>query len=102
VTVRNPPTPVTIAFGRRARELRQEREWTLNKGASRTQLAPSTLCRIEQGMDTTLSTAERIAAAYWVPLAVMLSPETCANCHDAPGRGFTCQECGTAGPAVTR
>lgn len=103
MTYRNAPTPVTIAFGRRARELREGREWTLNMGASRAQVAPSTLCRIEQGLDTTLSTAERIAAVYGLPLAaaVLLSPEACANCHDAPLRGFTCQTCGTAGPEVT-
>ena len=101
MTFRKPPTSVTVLFGRRARELREGRGWTQNQGASRTQLAPSTLCRIEQGHDTTLGTAARIARVYGVSLAVLLSPETCSNCHDAPWRGFTCQVCGLAGPEVT-
>lgn len=100
MTYRNDPSPVTASFGRRARELRKEREWSLKEAAALASLTPGTLCRIERGADTTLCTAARVAEAYGVRLAVMLDPDSCPVCHDAPRRGFACQECGTAGPAA--
>lgn len=94
--------PVTVAFGRRARELRQEQGWSLRHTGALVGLNWGTLCKIEQGAGTTLGAADRIASAFGMSLAVMLSPDTCGHCHGAPPRGFTCQECATAGPEVTR
>jgi len=93
-------TPVTAAFGRRARELRLERGWTLREAAVLADVAPSTLYRVEAGEDTTLAVAGRVADAFGVPIAVMFDPDGCPNCHGAPKRGFTCQECGEGGPAL--
>jgi len=94
--------PASVSFGRRARELREEREWTLDQLADQSGVSRSVVLTIEQGDNTTLDTAAKIAKALGVPLAVMLSPETCATCHGAPYRGFICGECGTAGAGVTR
>jgi hypothetical protein len=47
-----------------------------------------------------LLTAEAVATAFGIPLAVMLDPESCPVCHDAPQRGFTCGTCGAKGPEV--
>lgn len=95
------PVPVTVAFGRRVRDLRQEHGWSLRHTGTLCALNWGTLCKIEQGADTTLGSADRIATAFGVPLAVMLSPDSCGHCHGAPGRGFVCSLCGMAGPEVT-
>lgn len=93
--------PVTVAFGRRVRELRQDRGWTLRHTGDLVSLSWATVCKIEQGAGTTLGSADRISAAFGMSLAVMLAPDSCGHCHGAPPRGFTCQECGGAGLAVT-
>jgi DNA-binding XRE family transcriptional regulator len=94
------PASASVVFGRRVRDLRNERGWTLRDAAPRAFLDPATLSRIENGADTTIGTAGRIAAAYGVSLAVLLPWADCAWCLDSPPRGFTCQECGTPGLAV--
>jgi transcriptional regulator with XRE-family HTH domain len=93
-------SPVTVAFGRRVRELRQEHGWTVQKLADVTGLGPSGLWRVESGDNTTLATAGKIADALGVPLASMLDPESCAHCHGAPRRGWICGTCGAAGAEV--
>lgn len=92
--------PVTVAFGLRVRELRAEREWAARYLAEVTGLGLTGLYRLEKGDNTTLATAAKIAEAFGMPLASMLDPGGCANCHGAPRRGFTCQECGTAGAGL--
>jgi transcriptional regulator with XRE-family HTH domain len=94
--------PVTVAFGRRVRELRRECEWSLRHLGGIALLDAATLHRIEAGGGTTLDAADRIASAFGVPLAVMLSPDSCWHCHGAPGRGFICGTCGAAGPEVAQ
>lgn len=101
MTARSDPTPLTRAFGRRARDLRQGRGWTMRHMSGLVSLTAGTLCRIEQGADTTLGAAGRIADAFGMPVAVMLAPDSCEHCHGAPPRGFTCQECDAKGPEVT-
>ena len=68
-------TPLTIAFGLRARALRNERGWSLESMAAHSGVGRATVHRIESGDDTRLSTAERVAAAFGMPLADMLGPE---------------------------
>ncbi len=94
--------PVTVTFGRRVRELRQERGWSLRHTGSLVALNWGTVCKIEQGAGTTLGNADRISAVFGIPLAVMLSPDSCVNCHGAPHRGFICGTCGAAGAGVAR
>jgi transcriptional regulator with XRE-family HTH domain len=100
VTAASDPTPLTAAFGRRVRELRQERGWSLRYTGDLVALNWGTVSKIETGAGTTLSAADRIAGAFGVPLAVMLAPDACANCHGAPHRGFICGTCWEPGPGV--
>jgi transcriptional regulator with XRE-family HTH domain len=95
------PVPVTVAFGRRVRELRQERGWSLRYLAPLVSLDPATLSKIENGSGTTLGAAGRIADAFGLRLAAFLPPVRCAYCLDSPPRGFICPVCGTTGPEVT-
>lgn len=93
---------VTAAFGRRVRDLRTERGWSLRDMGAMVSVDAATLSRIENGAGTTIGTAGRIAALFGLPLVAMLRPVLCGHCFDAPSRGFTCQECGAAGPEVTQ
>jgi transcriptional regulator with XRE-family HTH domain len=68
-------TSLTTAFGRRARDLRNERGWTLEAMAARPGLNISAVRRAERGDDIRLSTAEKVAAAFGKSLAEMLAPE---------------------------
>jgi transcriptional regulator with XRE-family HTH domain len=95
------PVPVTVAFGRRAREFRQDRGWSLRETGTLVGLNWATLSKIENGAGTSLRCADSIALAFGMPLAVMLTPDSCGHCHGSPGQGFTCQLCGAAGPEVT-
>ena len=98
---RGDSTDATAVFARRVRDLRAERGWLLRDLAEASGLGISTLSRIENGRDTSLGAAGMIARGLGVPLAALLPDVACGHCLDAPPRGFTCQECGTAGPAVT-
>jgi transcriptional regulator with XRE-family HTH domain len=101
---RSDPTEVTLAFGRHVRETRTALGWTLEELSARTGMGLGSLSRIENGFNLTLATAGRLAVALGVPLAALLrlASVACGHCQDAPPRGFTCQECDLAGPAVTR
>ena len=94
-------TDVTIAFGRQVHDLRKARGWTLREMGALVRVEPSTLSRIEKGVDTTIGTAGQIAGVLGVQLAALLRPVGCLHCLDAPPRGFTCQSCGATGTAVT-
>lgn len=96
------PSPAAAAFGHRVRELRLERGWGLRHLGSLTFLDKGTLSRIERGADTTLGTAERISGAFGMSLPVMIDPDSCPVCHDAPPRGLICGTCDAKGPEVTR
>jgi transcriptional regulator with XRE-family HTH domain len=102
VSGRREPAPVTVAFGRRVRELRQERGWSLRHAGDLVALNWGTVSKIETGAGTSLENADRISAAFGMPLAVLLSPDSCGHCHGAPWPGFACLECGATGPGVTR
>lgn len=82
-----PAEPVTAAFGRRARELRQERGWSLERMASRPGLNISAVRRAERGGNIRLATAERIADALGVPLAGMLGGGSCGHCRECGAEG---------------
>lgn len=60
-------------FGKRAAAQRAIRGWSLRDLSEACGISFSNLSRIEQGMDTTLSSMQKIAAAFDVPLAQMLS-----------------------------
>ena len=94
-------TGVCAVFGQRVRAARTGRDWTLRELAAEAGVDHTTLSKIENGRGTRFAIAGRIAAAFGVPLAALLPAVACGHCLDAPPRGFTCQECGTAGPAVT-
>jgi transcriptional regulator with XRE-family HTH domain len=98
VSTRGTPDAVTVAFGQRVRSLRLELGWPMRRAGELAGLNSSTLCKIEAGADTTLSAAGRIAGVFGMPLAVLLSPDSCSRCHGAPPRGYICGLCATAGP----
>jgi transcriptional regulator with XRE-family HTH domain len=93
---------VTAVFARRVREYRADRGWHLKHLAAASGLGISTLSRIENGREASLGAAGMIARGFGVPLAALLPDVGCGHCLDAPRRGFTCQECGTPGPAVAQ
>lgn len=93
---------VTAVFGHRVRALRTARDWTLRDLGTASGVTFSTLSRIENGRGTTLASACLIAGALGVPLMALVPDVACGHCLDAPACGFTCQVCGTPGPAVTR
>jgi transcriptional regulator with XRE-family HTH domain len=65
--------PVAVAFGARARELRLERDWTLEATAARAGVGRATLHRVERGDNVRLGTAANVAAAFGMTLAEMLA-----------------------------
>jgi transcriptional regulator with XRE-family HTH domain len=75
VTALASQTPLTVTFGRRARDLRNDRGWSLEAMAARSGVGRATVHRIECGENTTLAKAEKVAAAFGMTLAEMLSPE---------------------------
>ena len=98
---RSEASAVTAALGRRAHDLRTGRGWSLRHFGGLVSVHESTLSKIENGADTTIGTAARIAAGLGVPVAGLLRPFWCLHCLDAPPRGFTCDSCGASGTAVT-
>jgi transcriptional regulator with XRE-family HTH domain len=100
MTAPESPVPLSVAFGRRTRSLRTRRGWSQERLGACPGLTTASVRRIERGENTMLLTAEAVATALGVKLAVMLDPESCPVCHDAPQRGFTCQKCGAKGPEV--
>jgi transcriptional regulator with XRE-family HTH domain len=99
MTPQSDATDAAAVFGRNVRDRRTASGQSLRAMAPLAGLRHAALHRIESGEGTTLATARRIAAALGVPLPVLVS--ACGHCHDAPPRGYACQECGTPGPAVT-
>lgn len=91
---------VPAVFARQVRARRLDRGWLLRDLAAASGAGISTLSRAENGAGITLALADRIARGLGVPLAALLPAVACGRCLDAPPRGFTCQECGTAGPGV--
>jgi transcriptional regulator with XRE-family HTH domain len=75
VTASPNSTPLTVAFGRRTRALRQQRGWSLERMAARPGLCIATVRRVERGDNVRLGTAEKVAAAFGMDLADMLGPE---------------------------
>jgi transcriptional regulator with XRE-family HTH domain len=94
------PASLSVTFGRRVRALRTARGWSQEQLGAEPGLTTASVRRIERGENTMLTTAERIANVFEVPLAVILSPDSCPVCHGSPPPGFTCQTCDLAGPAV--
>lgn len=66
-------SPVAVAFGVRTRALRNERGWSLEAMAARPGLNISAIRRVERGEGTSLAMAARIAAAFGMGLADMLT-----------------------------
>lgn len=95
------PVSVTVAFGRRVRELRQERGWSLRHAGTLVSLNWGTLCKIENGAGTTLGSADRIAGVFGKSLSELVAPVSCGQCLDSPPAGFACQACGAKGPEAS-
>jgi transcriptional regulator with XRE-family HTH domain len=73
MTTLAPRVPVAVAFGRYARQLRLDRDWTLVAMAARPGLNIATVRRVERGDNVQLGTAEKVAAAFGMTLAEMLA-----------------------------
>lgn len=91
------PVSVTAAFARRVRDLRAENGWSREGTASRAGISLSMIRRIERGDNTTLATADKVAAAFGKPLSELVAPVSCGQCFDSPEPGFACLECGAKG-----
>lgn len=65
---------VAVAFGKRARALRDARGWSLESMARHSGLGRATLYRVEAGGDVRLSTVAKVAGAFGVEPAEMLAP----------------------------
>lgn len=92
--------PVSAAFGRRCRRLREEQGLTRRQLAGVAGLSPAVVTLVEKGANTTLATASALAKALGEALPSMLDPDGCPNCHGAVRRGFACLECGAGGPVL--
>jgi transcriptional regulator with XRE-family HTH domain len=101
MTARGDGADVTAVFSARVRASRGDRGWSLRDLSAVAGMTYPTLSKIENGAGTSLAGAARIARALGMPLAALLPDVACGHCLDAPPRGFTCQECDLAGPAVT-
>lgn len=79
---------------RAMRRLRMERGLGYQEAGALLGIHPSTVCRAEHGKRTPPA-AERIAAAFGVLLADIMTP--CPQCRYDPPAGFMCLRCGTRG-----
>ena len=77
------------------RRLRRERGMSYREVGQLLGMAASNVCRAEHG-ERTPPPAGKVAEAFGVPLAAVLSP--CPHCHYSPPTGYMCLRCGiTAG-----
>jgi len=87
-------TPLAVNL----RTLRQAQGWTQAGLADATGVGQSTISAIERGARKGPAKAvEMLAAALGADVPALRSPESCGNCAGWVGRGFICQQCGTAG-----
>ena len=56
-------------------------------------MATSTVQRVEDGQDGSLSTWLAIAGALAIPASVLLADPSCGVCDGMPPAGFICSEC---------
>ncbi len=67
---------LAVALGKKVRQLRQEREWTLEETADRANLDWKHLQKVEAGLlNVTLVTLDRLAFAFKVTVAELFSEE---------------------------
>ena len=85
---------VPAAFGRRLRQERERRNWTLRQFGTAAGVNATTVLRAEQGHDVALSIAAALAAGLGLPLSALLAEMECARCDGAPPAGFVCLACG--------
>ena len=66
---------VPLDLGRRVRELRKERQWTLEQAAQEAGLARSTLSKIENGqMSPTYDALSKLATGLGIPVPQLFTP----------------------------
>lgn len=64
----------TIRLGERVRQLRQARDWTLDEAAKQTQLAASTLSKIENDhMSPTFDVVQKLAAGFAIDITELFA-----------------------------
>ena len=79
------PDPLTGAVGLRVRNLRKEKEWTVNELALRSGLSTGIVSQIERNKaNPSLKTLERIRKALGVTLSALLEDNTPSVADDAP------------------
>lgn len=87
-------TPLAVNL----RTLREAQGWTQAELAGASGVIQSTISAIELGHRRGPAKAvEMLAAALGAGVPALRSPESCENCAGWVGRGFICQQCGTAG-----
>lgn len=79
--VGNGPRPVgSIRLGERIRQLRLGREWTLDEAARQTQLAASTLSKIENDhMSPTFDVVQKLAAGFGIDITELFATTPATN-----------------------
>ncbi|MFN3147873.1 MAG: helix-turn-helix domain-containing protein [Paracoccaceae bacterium] len=72
--------PVALDLGARVRELRKERNWTLEQAATHAGLARSTLSKIENGqMSPTYEALKKLAVGLGIPVPQLFTPPRAAQ-----------------------
>jgi transcriptional regulator with XRE-family HTH domain len=67
--------PEAIAFGKRLRQLREAKEWTLEQAAERAGMNELQVGHVERGAtDPKLSTIRKLARAYGMTASELLRP----------------------------
>jgi transcriptional regulator with XRE-family HTH domain len=85
---------VPAAFGQRIKRERERRGWSLRELSGKSNVATSTVIRIEKGRDTALSSALTVTAALGLSLADACAEPECIQCDGKPPPGFICSACG--------
>ena len=77
-----------LVLGARVRELRKERDWTLEQAAKKAGLARSTLSKIENGqMSPTYDALKKLATGLGIPVPQLFTPPKAAQItSDSPIR----------------
>ena len=87
------PGKILPVYGLRIQRERHRKGWTVRELTQASGMAHSTVHRLEQGHDASLSTFLAVAAALEMPASVLLADPSCWLCDGSPPPGMICSEC---------
>ena len=82
-------------YGLRIQRERRRKGLSVRELSESSGMATSTVQRVEDGQDGSLSTWLALAGALVIPASVLLADPSCWLCDGMPPAGFICSECGT-------